>query len=111
MLVVESVWQPQNCTTRRSGAGVSRAPLAQHVMSTQRPCCPTAKCWQPGGAGNVVGVPHTAELYDPEAGIWSSTNDLNTEHYRHTATLLPNGMALVAGGLHSTLGILAIAEL
>jgi len=50
----------------------------------------------------------TAELYD---GSWVSTGSLHSDHYRHTATLLLNDMALVAGGLHPTQGILAIAEL
>ena len=31
--------------------------------------------------------------------IWSFASNLNTARWRHTATLLPNGMVLVAGGL------------
>ena len=34
----------------------------------------------------------------PPSGLWSSTASLATARYRHTATLLPNGRVLVAGG-------------
>src|SRR5262249_59575392 len=40
----------------------------------------------------------TAELYDPESGSWVTTGSLNTGRFDHTANLLPNGKALVAGG-------------
>jgi uncharacterized protein (TIGR03437 family) len=37
-------------------------------------------------------------LYDPVTGIWSCAGDFNTSRSGHTATLLPNGKVLVAGG-------------
>ena len=41
---------------------------------------------------------HSSELYDPNTGTWSVTGSLNTDRLSHTATLLPNGSVMVAGG-------------
>jgi hypothetical protein len=35
---------------------------------------------------------------EPASVTWTATGSLNTARYFHTATLLPNGMVLVAGG-------------
>jgi hypothetical protein len=43
-------------------------------------------------------------------GSFTLTGSLNTARYQHTATLLNNGMVLIAGGIGSS-GILASAEL
>ena len=43
--------------------------------------------------------------------IWTVTGRLNTARWLHTATLLQNGMVLVAGGLDTNLRVLASAEL
>src|SRR6266700_3693633 len=48
---------------------------------------------------------------DPASGTWTATGSLNTGRFLHTATLLPNGMVLVAGGLDSNFHSSASAEL
>jgi hypothetical protein len=59
------------------------------------------------GAGDA-----SAELYNPAAGTWVNTGSLNTGRYFDTATLMPNGIVLIAAGDYSEAsGDLAGAEL
>ena len=53
----------------------------------------------------------SAELYDPATGVWTPTDSLATARSGHTATLLPNGKVLVAGGGGTNDSSLASAEL
>jgi N-acetylneuraminic acid mutarotase len=54
----------------------------------------------------------SAELYDPATGMWAATDSLATGRSSHTATLLPNGQVLVAGGYNDLRGgYLASVEL
>jgi Bacterial Ig-like domain (group 3)/Bacterial Ig-like domain (group 2) len=46
--------------------------------------------------------PTQAELYDPATGLFSYTGNLNLGRFGDTATLLQNGMVLIAGGDFST---------
>jgi hypothetical protein len=53
----------------------------------------------------------STELYDPATGIWTLGGSLNEAHEWHTATLLPNGKVLVAGGFNDDAWQLYSAEL
>jgi hypothetical protein len=48
-------------------------------------------------SGNCLPTPG-AELYDPTTGTWSYTGQMIVARAGHSATLLPNGQVLVAGG-------------
>jgi Galactose oxidase, central domain/Kelch motif len=45
------------------------------------------------------GISKTAELYDPTTGSWTAAGSLRAPLLGFTATLLPDGRVLVAGGL------------
>lgn len=47
----------------------------------------------------------SAELYDPASGTWSSAGSLPQPRANHTASMMPDGRVLVAGGLTSGEGV------
>lgn len=51
-----------------------------------------------GGEQEDTGIYSNAELYDAATGVFSFTGAMTIPRYEHTATLLPDGTALIAGG-------------
>ena len=58
----------------------------------------------------VLGAPHGRFHGDDANGNWTATGSLATARFEHTATLLPNGTVLVAGGLDDSGKLLASTE-
>ena len=65
---------------------------------------PNGKVLIAGGTSWDINNPDlaSAQLYDPVANAWSSAGSMSTDRVWATATLLPNGKVLVAGGLSGT---------
>ncbi len=65
-----------------------------------------------GGFGGDNGTTYlnTAEIYDPSAGTFTGTGNMTSVRTGHTATLLPNGTVLIAGGNGSTVGTAEIYD-
>jgi hypothetical protein len=65
----------------------------------------------PAGPNQDTYAMSTVELFDPSAGRFAETDSMGAARLQHTATLLFNGMVLVAGGFDVSKTSLASAEL
>jgi galactose oxidase-like protein len=86
---VAGMWSPTgSLSTARSGHTATLLPNGKVLVTGGLE----------GGPGGLYYSVAASELYDPAAGTWSPTGSLSTARSGHTATLLPNGNVLVAGG-------------
>jgi len=84
-------------TNNWSGSGA----LAQARRAHSATLLGSGKVLVAGGfvtVDTVTSYVESAELYDPASDTWSSAGTLATARAFHTATLLPSGKVLVAGG-------------
>ena len=98
---------PANSIIRREAPGTGQAGSILATSITQRPCWPTAGCWSLAGFTGKSCPARNSTIR--RAGL-GPTGSLNTARAFHTATLLPNGKVLVAGGVDSDITF-ASAEL
>jgi hypothetical protein len=78
-------------------AGYLNAPRQFHTATLLT----NGKVLVAGGFGFFAGVLRvwaSAELYDPSSRSFTATGDMTTPRSYHTATLLPDGKALITGG-------------
>ena len=104
------IYNPSNGTWTTTGSMVKgRAEFVAALL-------PNGKVLVAGGctaynANGCTSVTTAAEVYNPATGKWSSTGALRAARMSMTATLLPNGKVLVAGGQTAASDALGSSEL
>jgi subtilisin-like proprotein convertase family protein len=95
-----------------SGSWTVTGPLVTARFSHTATLLPSGKVLVNGGRTSLRREFYTlgSELYDPATGRWTATSDSIDTRNLHTATLLPSGKVLVAGG-QNFVGRLASCEL
>ncbi len=79
-------WTPAGAFGQRTGHTATLLPNGKVLLAA-------------GEAGLMpVALTDSLDLYDPAANAWTHVGHIAIARYNHTATLLPNGRVLIAGG-------------
>ena len=98
----------------REPSWIATGPMIEGRVRLTATLLPDGKVLVAGGGGfggDGVFALASAELYDPSARSWTATGNMATVRQGHTATLLPDGKVLVAGGTQHDDERLSSAEL
>jgi len=87
-----------------SGTWSAAAPMISGRAGHSAILLPNGKVLVSGGSINGQGTSsiNAAEVYDPALGTWNATAPMAAARWGHTATLLPNGKVLIAGGYNGS---------
>jgi hypothetical protein len=83
-----------------TGTWTSAGSLAQARDNQTATLLPNGKVLVAGGAPDNLQFTSlsSVEVYDPDAGTWTTENTMSFPRQAHTSTLLPDGRVLIAGG-------------
>src|SRR5438874_585225 len=96
-----------------SGTWTATGSLSTGTSEHTATLLPNGKVLVAGGVNGDIfefgSILANAELYDPTSGTWTATGSLGAARGDHTATLLPNGKVLVAGGVSDSYSMMVKA--
>jgi len=100
LLVLGAACNVPIATAQFVGSFAPTGSLTTERASHTATLLPNGKVLVAGGWATLAGWPvwASAELYDSSTGTFSATGGMTTPRTGHTATLLPDGRVLIAGG-------------